>query len=56
MAISAPVKTCQFNWPKLEDVPDILAYLATRQMHAIQTSGNCIRNTTTDHFARHRAR
>jgi sulfite reductase (NADPH) hemoprotein beta-component len=41
----------QFNWPKLEDVPDILAKLATAQMHAIQTSGNCIRNTTTDHFA-----
>jgi len=41
----------QFNWPKLEDVPDILAELADVQMHAIQTSGNCIRNTTTDHFA-----
>ena len=41
----------QFNWPKLEDVPDILAKLATVQMHAIQTSGNCIRNTTVDHFA-----
>jgi sulfite reductase (NADPH) hemoprotein beta-component len=41
----------QFNWPKLEEVPDILADLATVQMHAIQTSGNCIRNTTTDHFA-----
>ena len=41
----------QFNWPKLEDVPDILAELAKVQMHAIQTSGNCIRNTTTDHFA-----
>jgi len=41
----------QFNWPKLEDVPDILAHLATVQMHAIQTSGNCIRNTTTDHLA-----
>ena len=41
----------QFNWPRLEDVPDILAKLATVQMHAIQTSGNCIRNTTTDHFA-----
>ncbi len=41
----------QFNWPKLEDVPDILAKLATVQMHAIQTSGSCIRNTTTDHFA-----
>lgn len=41
----------QLNWPKLEDVPDILAELATVQMHAIQTSGNCIRNTTTDQFA-----
>jgi sulfite reductase (NADPH) hemoprotein beta-component len=41
----------QFNWPRLESVPDILADLATVQMHAIQTSGNCIRNTTTDHFA-----
>ena len=41
----------QFNWPKLEDVPDILADLARVQMHAIQTSGNCIRNTTTDHLA-----
>jgi len=41
----------QFNWPALEDVPDILAGLAEVQMHAIQTSGNCIRNTTTDQFA-----
>jgi len=41
----------QFNWPKLEQVPDILAELASVQMHAIQTSGNCIRNITTDHFA-----
>ncbi|MEN9659210.1 MAG: hypothetical protein RL571_2675 [Pseudomonadota bacterium] len=41
----------QYNWPKLEDIPDILAELATVQMHAIQTSGNCIRNTTTDQFA-----
>ncbi|WP_144632145.1 nitrite/sulfite reductase [Bordetella genomosp. 13] len=41
----------QFNWPRLEDVPAILAELAKVQMHAIQTSGNCIRNTTTDHFA-----
>ena len=41
----------QFNWPRLEQVPDILAELAAVQMHAIQTSGNCIRNTTTDHFA-----
>jgi sulfite reductase (NADPH) hemoprotein beta-component len=41
----------QLNWPRLEQVPDILAELATVQMHAIQTSGNCIRNVTTDHFA-----
>lgn len=41
----------QFNWPQLEDVPDILAHLAEVEMHAIQTSGNCIRNTTTDEFA-----
>ena len=41
----------QYNWPKLEAVPDILQELAEVQMHAIQTSGNCIRNTTTDHFA-----
>jgi sulfite reductase (NADPH) hemoprotein beta-component len=41
----------QYNWPKLEDVPDILALLAEVEMHAIQTSGNCIRNITTDHFA-----
>ena len=41
----------QLNWPRLEDVPDILAELASVQMHAIQTSGNCIRNVTTDHFA-----
>jgi len=41
----------QFNWPKLVDVPDILAELATVEMHAIQTSGNCIRNVTADHFA-----
>ena len=41
----------QFNWPELEDVPAILGELATVQMHAIQTSGNCIRNTTTDQFA-----
>jgi len=41
----------QFNWPELEEVPEILAELATVQMHAIQTSGNCIRNTTTDQFA-----
>jgi len=41
----------QFNWPKLVDVPDILADLASVEMHAIQTSGNCIRNVTADHFA-----
>ncbi len=41
----------QFNWPALEDVPDILAHLADVEMHAIQTSGNCIRNVTTDQFA-----
>jgi sulfite reductase (NADPH) hemoprotein beta-component len=41
----------QLNWPKLEDVPEILAELAKVQMHSIQTSGNCIRNITSDHFA-----
>ena len=41
----------QLNWPRLEEVPDILAELASVQMHAIQTSGNCVRNITTDHFA-----
>ncbi|MCC2657674.1 MAG: nitrite/sulfite reductase [Panacagrimonas sp.] len=41
----------QFNWPELARVPDILADLATVQMHAIQTSGNCIRNITSDHLA-----
>jgi len=41
----------QLNWPKLEQIPDILAELATVEMHAIQTSGNCIRNITTDQFA-----
>jgi sulfite reductase (NADPH) hemoprotein beta-component len=41
----------QFNWPQLPQVPDILAELASVQMHAIQTSGNCIRNITSDHFA-----
>jgi sulfite reductase (NADPH) hemoprotein beta-component len=40
----------QLNWPKLEDTPDILAELATVEMHAIQTSGNCILNITTDQF------
>ncbi len=41
----------QYNWPKLDDLPKILAELATVQMHAIQTSGNCVRNVTSDHFA-----
>ncbi len=41
----------QYNWPQLEDVPDILEELAEVEMHAIQTSGNCIRNVTADHFA-----
>jgi sulfite reductase (NADPH) hemoprotein beta-component len=41
----------QLNWPKLEEVPDILEELAGVQMHAIQTSGNCIRNVTADHLA-----
>ncbi|MEI2685280.1 MAG: nitrite/sulfite reductase [Cypionkella sp.] len=41
----------QFNWPQLTDVPAILAALADVQMHSIQTSGNCVRNVTADHFA-----
>jgi sulfite reductase (NADPH) hemoprotein beta-component len=41
----------QFHWPRLEDVPDILEKLAEVEMHCIQTSGNCIRNVTADHFA-----
>ena len=41
----------QFNWPKLRDVPDILEALADVDMHAIQTSGNCVRNVTADQFA-----
>ncbi|MCE8468806.1 nitrite/sulfite reductase, partial [Rhodovulum sulfidophilum] len=41
----------QFNWPKLRDVPDMLDALADVGMHAIQTSGNCVRNVTSDHFA-----
>ncbi|TNE55314.1 MAG: nitrite/sulfite reductase, partial [Sphingomonadales bacterium] len=41
----------QYNWIKLEDAPDILADLAKVEMHAIQTSGNCIRNISSDHFA-----
>jgi len=41
----------QFNWPQLEKIPDILEELSTVQMHAIQTSGNCLRNTSSDHLA-----
>ncbi|BCD99248.1 nitrite/sulfite reductase [Marinagarivorans cellulosilyticus] len=41
----------QLNWPLLEEVPDILEELASVEMHAVQTSGNCIRNVTSDHFA-----
>jgi sulfite reductase (NADPH) hemoprotein beta-component len=41
----------QLNWPRLEDVPDMLAELARVEMHAIQTSGNCVRNVTADHLA-----
>lgn len=41
----------QYNWPKLSEVPDLLGELAEVEMHAIQTSGNCIRNVTADHFA-----
>ncbi|MBB2750928.1 UNVERIFIED_ORG: sulfite reductase (NADPH) hemoprotein beta-component [Rhizobium aethiopicum] len=41
----------QFNWPKLSEIPDALADLASVEMHALQTSGNCIRNVTADHFA-----
>lgn len=41
----------QYNWPVLKDVPDILSALADVEMHAIQTSGNCVRNVTADHFA-----
>ena len=41
----------QYNWPKLADVPTILDELATVEMHAVQTSGNCVRNITADHFA-----
>src|SRR6201988_618969 len=42
----------QYNWIKLDEAPDILADLATVEMHAIQTSGNCIRNISSDQFAR----
>jgi sulfite reductase (NADPH) hemoprotein beta-component len=41
----------QFHWPALKDVPEILGHLASVEMHSIQTSGNCIRNVTADHFA-----
>ena len=41
----------QYNWPRLEDMPDILAELASVEMHALQTSGNCIRNITADQYA-----
>ncbi len=41
----------QYNWPKLSETPDILSELASVEMHALQTSGNCIRNVTADHFA-----
>jgi sulfite reductase (NADPH) hemoprotein beta-component len=41
----------QYNWPKLEEMPALLAELADVEMHALQTSGNCIRNVTADHFA-----
>src|SRR5262249_6969483 len=41
----------QFNWPHLSDTPDILSTLAEADLHCIQTSGNCVRNVTTDHFA-----
>lgn len=41
----------QFHWPALKDIPDILEKLASVEMHCIQTSGNCIRNVTADHFA-----
>lgn len=41
----------QFNWPEIKDVPDILEELNEVEMHATQTSGNCIRNTTTDQFS-----
>ncbi len=51
MGISPTRQNIQFNWPKLPDVPDILDHLADVDMHAIQTSGNCIRNVTADHWS-----
>jgi sulfite reductase (NADPH) hemoprotein beta-component len=45
------LQNIQFNWPRLADPPDILAVLAEADLHAIQTSGNCVHNVTTDHFA-----
>src|SRR5690606_9659618 len=47
----SPRQNIQYHWPRLVDVPDILAELASVEMHAIQTSGNCVRNTTSDHLA-----
>jgi sulfite reductase (NADPH) hemoprotein beta-component len=44
-------QNCQFNWLRLEDAPDALALLAEADLHGIQTSGNCVRNVTTDQFA-----
>jgi sulfite reductase (NADPH) hemoprotein beta-component len=41
----------QLNWPQFEETPEILGELASVEMHAVQTSGNCVRNITTDHFA-----
>ena len=51
MATSPTRQNIQYNWPKLKDLPDILDHLAEVEMHAIQTSGNCIRNVTTDQWA-----
>ena len=50
-AISPRARTCSSTGPSCKDVPDILDHLADVEMHAIQTSGNCIRNVTADHFA-----
>ena len=44
-------QNCQYNWPRLEDMPEIHRCLASVEMHSIQTSGNCVRNVTADHFA-----